>query len=265
LLLLHLDVLGHAADGAAVLKAARAHAAIQPSHPGLQRRLLVLELEQGEDSPKPAFETIVKAVTRSGLSSTEQEDVIAIWLAWFRAESAGRHTASDLKLRDAMIRRILRESLRLGNVIPELHSRLLLAYLQHSAESASDLFARLKEIQSTYRPSPLFYHRAFGLLPAAGFDRQAVQATYEAWRSVCTSPSERVVAVMTLAEHLLGSGGAKDANDAVEVTRREVRGDSAALAGLEAEWRELLDTAEATGDSEEDDNDVDMNGSDAEE
>jgi hypothetical protein len=49
------------------------------------------------------------------------------------------------------------------------------------------------------------------------------------------------------------------------MTRREVRGDSAALAGLEAEWRELLDTAEATGDSEEDDNDVDMNGSDAEE
>jgi hypothetical protein len=51
----------------------------------------------------------------------------------------------------------------------------------------------------------------------------------------------------------------------VEVTRREVRGNSAAFAGLEAEWRELLDTAEATGDSEEDDGDVDMDGSGAEE
>ncbi|RSH93825.1 U3 snoRNP protein [Saitozyma podzolica] len=265
MLLLHLDVLGHAAGGATVLKAARAHAAIHPSHPGLQRRLLVLELEHGENLPKPAFETIVKAVTRSGLSSTDHEDVIAIWLAWFNAESTGRHTASDLKVGNAMIRKILRESLRLGNVVPGLHSRLLLAYLQHSAESASDLFARLKEIQSTYRPSPLFYHRAFGLLSAAGSDRQAVQATYEAWRSVCTSPSERVVAVMTLAEHLLRSGRAKDANDAVEVTRREVRGDSAVLAGLEAEWKELLDTAEATGDSEEDGDDVDMDGSDAEE
>jgi hypothetical protein len=199
------------------------------------------------------------------LSFSEQDDVIAIWLAWFNAESTGRHATSDLKVRDAMIRKILRESLRLGNVIPELHSRLLLVYLRHSAESASDLYARSKEIRSTYRPSPLFYHHAFELLSAAGCDLQAVQATYEDWRSVCTTPSERVAAVMMLAEHLLKSGRAKDANDAVEVTRREVRGDSAAFAGLEAEWRELLDTAEATGDSEEDDGDVDMDGSGAEE
>ena len=243
------------------------HAAQHPSDPALQReKLSLLSNTADSETIRKAFKESMKACVKPDLSPEDKRDVIDIFTGYLEWESS---ECSTFALADGFYKRILRETLR-QDCIAELHPTVLASYYEFSlsrqSENTSPL-AILEPIISTYSPSHEFYHRAFEIISEQSTDPQAdLQKVYMRWRASARSNSDKVSATLRWVDWLLENQEGKKAYDAIEVMRREVRSDEAALAELEAGWVRVMEDAEGidSGSSEEDGESDERSGSESE-
>lgn len=232
------------------LELARSHASIHPTNASLQMTRLQAELGSDIEAEqlRAAFASIIKAVTQRGLSREDADIVAQIWLLWMSWEEEQR--AADRFGMDKLWKKTMRESMRTGSEVPNLHSRMLARYFDFrlkaaSPESALPIF---RELAATYRPRTdffisamkVFYGYALATRNLAGLDE-----VFQAWRAAAQSPYEVIRATIVYARACLGAGHPKAAAAAVDVIRREMRENPAMLAELETEWASLLDEKEA--------------------
>jgi hypothetical protein len=197
------------------------------------------------------------------MSLEEQQDVLAIWIAYLDWEEV--QSASDTVRLDGIYKRLLRETLR-QTAVPELHPSILAKYFEYSInQNSTSLLVTLERIASTYRPSYTFFREAFDVIALRSEDAfNDLRSVYRQWRAASQLKHDKVGATLYWAEWLLDHQHGKEASDAVDVMRREVSMDKAALADLDAGWTGLMDAAEQRGqeseEEEEEDGDVEMGG-----
>jgi len=193
----------------------------------------------------------MKHCLKSDLSPEDKADVIAIYTGYLEWES----DESTLKEVDGIYKRILRETLR-QDWIPELHPTVLASYyeflLSRQPETTVSHIAILEPIITTYSPSHEFYQRAFDMISTRSLNpEEDLRKVYMRWRSSARNNRDKVGATLQWADWLLENGEGKKAYDAVDVMRREVRGDEAALAELEAGWISVMEDANGEVESSE--------------
>lgn len=261
LLLIHLDHLARSptSSGSVILATARAHAEIHPAHCQLQRIHLKAEVDHELDAKvvRLAFQSVIKAITRSGFSESEQGDVRSIWMSWTDFEE--RLSGDNKQNIDQIWDRILHDSLKLGGGITSLHSSLLSRYfaLTLQRDPPRSPIKTLELVCAKYGPTPVFFATAFTALSAQSGDRyDELSKLYEAWRVACNSAQDRVEAVLVWARWLLHAGKGREANLAVDAIRREVRSDDEVSADLESGWSRLLDQKEGVDRQGEEVNDT---------
>lgn len=184
----------------------------------------------------------MKSCLKPNLSSEEKQDIIAIYTGYLEYEAT---ESNNLKEVDGIYKRILRETLRQDH-IPELHPTVLGSYyeylLSRQPETTDSHISILEPIISTYSPSHEFYQRAFDIIATRSPNPEAdLQKVYTRWRASSRSNTDKVGATLQWADWLLENGEGKKAYDAVDVMRREIRSDEAALAELEAGWIAVME------------------------
>lgn len=272
LLLAHLDALRSAGSEDTVLvESARSHAAQYPANPVLQR--LRLELERSSPNIdaqqlRPAFKSAMKNVLVNGLEAPAQAAVRSIYVQYFDWEEEQADTvnaeADATKRLDALYRQTIRDTLR-QSAIPHLHDAVLTKYFDWQIRRRPDqLLHSLEQIARTYRPSQLFYREAFDAIAATATVKD-LGAVYELWRSASKTGEAKVAAVLHWATWQLHHGSGAGAADAVDIMRRELRGDAAAADQLERGWAAALDRVEQRPEvdssldgDEDEEGDVDM-------
>jgi len=248
LLLLHLDQIARLPEVGrpSILVAARAHAELYPSNPAIQLIRLHEEVRSGGDSIRirKNFQEVIKVVTRSDLSESQNAEVEDVWLALCDYEEAG-HEATGTDMASTWSS-LLRDSLRLGSDLPSLHSKLLLRYFAHCVKQGADPSTVIDRIVKTYRPSTDFFSTVFnGPALSSSTDQHLIhRRIYEAWRAVCTRPDQQIDAVLTWAAWLLDNKKSAEATRVVDAVKREVRGEGADRE-LEQKWKGLLDRMES--------------------
>lgn len=247
-------------DPSTLLIAVRSHAAQHPANPSLQRMRLVLEVSGAAainpDSIRKAFKETTKACLRSDMSLAEQQDVLAIWTSFLDWEES--QSVDDPARLDGLYKRLLRETLR-QNAVPELHPSILAKYFDYTTrQNPTTLLSTLERITSTYRPSYSFFREAFDAIALRSDQAlDELKVVYRQWRAASQVNHDKVGATLYWAEWLLDHHHGKEASDAVDVMRREVAKDTAALADLDAGWTELMNAAERWEDEQSDDDDED--------
>jgi hypothetical protein len=222
------------------------HAAQHPSDPSLQReRLSLLSNTAEPEIIRKAFKESMKNCLKPDLSKDDKEDVIALYIGYLEFESTENPASAD-----GIYKRILRETLR-QDCISELHPEVLAAYyeflLSRQTENTSHL-SILEPIISTYSPSHEFYERAFDIIAEQSTNPEKdLGIVYMRWRTSAKNNSDKVQATLKWTEWLLQNQEGKKAYDAVDVMRREVRSDSAALAELEAGWIAVMEDGDSAG------------------
>lgn len=254
LLLRHLGHLARspALLGSRFLATARSHAAVYPSHPTLQKVRLKAELEYEPDQTllRSICQSTIKAVTRPNLSAPDQAEVQAIWSLWVDFEERGHNDTVEMAHKWETI---LRDSLRFSEGLPGLHPPLLARYFLSTIKTdPRSAVPVLERISARYRPDPSFFKIAFTGLAELSADKSVeLEKLYTAWRAVCRSSRDKADAVLAWAGWLMREGRGRDAGLAVDVVRREVREDEAALGELETGWKRLLEDMERSqGESE---------------
>jgi hypothetical protein len=250
-------------DPSTLLTTVRSHAAQHPTNPSLQRMRLVLEVSSSSatepEAIRKAFKETTKACLRPDMSFSEQQDVLAIWTSFLDWEET--QSVEDPTRLDGIYKRLLRETLR-QSAVPELHPSILAKYFEYTTrQSPASLLSTLERITSTYRPSYTFFREAFDAIALRSEDAlKELRVVYRQWRAASQVNHDKVGATLYWAEWLLDNQHGKDASDAVDVMRREVSRDAAALADLEAGWTELMNDAEKRGEeqSEYEDEDIEM-------
>jgi hypothetical protein len=220
------------------------HATQYPSDPSLQReKLSLLSNTAGPEIVRKAFKESMKYCLKPNLSPEDKADVIAIYTGYLEWES----DESTLAEVDGIYKRVLRETLR-QDCIPELHGTVLASYyeflLSRQPETTISHIAILEPIITTYSPSHEFYQRAFDIISTrSSSPEEDLKKVYMRWRASARSNSDKVGATLQWADWLMENGEGKKAYDAVDVMRREVRGDEAAMAELEAGWIAVMEDA----------------------
>ena len=228
------------------------HATQHPSDPSLQREKLSLLSNTAEpEMVRNAFKESMKHCLKPDLSPEDKADVIAIYTGYLEWESE----ESILQEVDGIYKRILRETLR-QDCIPELHPTVLASYyeflLSRQPETTVSHIAILEPIIATYSPSHDFYQRAFDIISTRSSNPEDDLAkVYMRWRNSARNNREKVGATLQWADWLMENGEGKKAYDAVDVMRREVRVDEAALAELEAGWIAVMEDANGEVESSE--------------
>ncbi|WVQ69785.1 uncharacterized protein L199_008005 [Kwoniella botswanensis] len=250
LLIAHLSQLSSSPD----LVIARSYATIYPSNPSIQLHRLTAEVRLSTDTKGlcKTCEEVVRAVTKSGVSEEEREDVISIWKLWIDNElqNSDGHMDDRWKV-------ILRESMKLGVHVPELHGDVLGYFIINTLKSGENVNGILNNIKP-YQPTFNTFNLVFTSLQANNVQPDDLKKIYNAWRGVCKTPYEKAQAALAYAQVLLGiKGKGKEAYDIIEITKREVRVDEGVEKYLEAEWKALLD-AEAESEGESGDEDEEM-------
>jgi hypothetical protein len=227
------------------------HATQHPSDPSLQReKLSLLSNTAGPEIVRKAFKESMKYCLKPNLSPEDKADVIAIYTGYLEWESE----ESALVEVDGIYKRILRETLR-QDCIPELHPTVLASYyeflLSRQPETTISHIAILEPIITTYSPSHEFYQRAFDIISTrSSSPEEDLRKVYMRWRASARSNSDKVGATLQWADWLMENGEGKKAYDDVDVMRREVRGDEAAMAELEAGWIAVMEDANGEQSSE---------------
>ncbi|TXT13606.1 hypothetical protein VHUM_00973 [Vanrija humicola] len=236
--------------------AVREFAARYPSSSELQARLVQDLTSSDEDAAavRKACADAVAQVTHSQLDAAGQETVIQLWKFWARWEDKQANNAAHW-------RRLLRDSLRLGAGIPELHQTLLADYYASQLRAGTAPSKALDAVIKSYQPTPLFFELAFDALDELNGTQEALAKLYGSWRAACRTAADRVEAVLVWVQWLVEHAKGRVAHDAVGAVLSEVKGDDAASGELEAGWKEILDEAER--EREEADEDVDMSGSES--
>ncbi|WVW82805.1 hypothetical protein I302_104816 [Kwoniella bestiolae CBS 10118] len=246
LLIAHLSQLSSSPN----LEIARSYAGIYPSNPSIQLYRLTAEIQQTSDTTQicRTCEEVVRSVTVSGLTDEEKEDVRSIWKIWIDQEL--HNPANDLEERWKVI---LRESMKMGVNVPELHGDVLGYYLVNRLEAGEDVggvLGRLKGYQPTFNTFKL----VFSSINQLNLESNDLKKLYNAWRQVCKTPYEVAQASLFYAKVLLGiRGKGREAYDIIEVAKREVRVDEGVENYLEAEWKVLVDAESASDDSGDED------------
>jgi len=228
------------------------HAAQHPSDPSLQREKLSLLANTAKpEIVRKAFKESMKHCLKPDLSTEDKADVIAIYTGYLEWESE----ESTLQEVDGIYKRILRETLR-QDCIPELHPTVLASYyeflLSRQPETTVSHIAILEPIITTYSPSHEFYQRAFDIISTRSINpEEDLRKVYMRWRSSARNNRDKVGATLQWADWLMENGQGKKAYDAVDVMRREVRVDEAALAELEAGWIAVMEDANGDVESSE--------------
>jgi len=228
------------------------HAAQHPSDPSLQREKLSLLANTAKpENVRKAFKESMKHCLKPDLSPEDKADVIAIYTGYLEWESE----ESTLQEVDGIYKRILRETLR-QDCIPELHPTVLASYyeflLSRQPETTVSHIAILEPIITTYSPSHEFYQRAFDIISTRSINpEEDLRKVYMRWRSSARNNRDKVGATLQWADWLMENGEGKKAYDAVDVMRREVRVDEAALAELEAGWIAVMEDANGEVESSE--------------
>jgi hypothetical protein len=228
------------------------HAAQHPSDPSLQReKLSLLSNTAGPEIVRKAFKESMKHCLKPDLSPQDKADVIAIYTGYLEWES----DESTLQEVNGIYKRILRETLR-QDCIPELHPTVLASYyeflLSRQPETTISHIAILEPIITTYSPSHEFYQRAFDIISTRSLNpEEDLRKVYLRWRSSARNNRDKVGATLQWADWLMENGEGKKAYDAVDVMRREVRVDEAALAELEAGWIAVMEDANGEVESSE--------------
>jgi hypothetical protein len=148
-------------------------------------------------------------------------------------------------------KKVLRDSLRTGTSLPDLHPTLLASYFIAQLRSGKSASHTLQTIKSLYLPTPRFFSLVFASPETTAMSHPDLVALYTAWRGSCKTVADKVGAVLVWAGWLLRNGKASDGAKAVEVVRKEVRSDEGALGELESGWKGLLDDMERTRREEE--------------
>ena len=249
LLLIDLDHRSRSSEASSsnFLEITRSHASIHPSNPTLQKIHLEAEVEYEAEADivRSACQTVIKAVTRPHLSVADQKIVQSIWRIWAAFEEKQcQQTGLGL---DHGWEPILRDSLRLGEGLPDLHPSLLGEYCLSAlrCNPLRPVLPTVERISAKYRPNPIFFDIVFAALSYYSNDRfRELSRLYEIWRRVCREGQDRVQAAMAWAGWLLKNEKGREAGLAVAVARREVRDDELALAELERGWKGMLDQRE---------------------
>ncbi len=253
LLLLHLHHLAGSPNSSELLITARSHATVHPSNPSLQKIRLEAEIAQVSNPAviRTAGQSIIKAITRPDLSASDQGEAQEIWLLWANyMEKMHLGNGEDI---ESAWQPILRDSLRLGAGLPDLHPTLLGMYFLRTLQRDRNRdphrpVPTLVRICAKYRPDPIFFSTAFtGLAEHATDNNRDLSKLYTTWRTVCRTGEEKVTAVLTWARWLMQDRKGREASSAVDVVRSEVRDDQNALVELESGWKKLLDGAERNG------------------
>lgn len=257
LLARHLELVSRL-DADAYLTTARSHVAQHPTSPILQLARLRAEVAETDIATvRKACADAAANATASSLSPEDQRAVIALWTTWAAwEETQGAENPHWKKL--------LRDSLRLGAGIPDLHSSMLASYYGARVRSGMTPAKALEVVIAGYQPTAAFFALAFPLLAELNGAHAPLAKLYGAWRAACRTSEERVSAVLTWAEWLLERSKGREAYDAVETVRREARGDEAEIGRLEAGWKGLLDEVERRAAGDEDMEEDESSGSDEE-
>ncbi|OCF71584.1 U3 small nucleolar RNA-associated protein 6 [Kwoniella mangroviensis CBS 8886] len=234
------------------LDIARSYALIYPSNPSIQLYRLTAEVQLSTDATQTCktCEEVVRAVTKSGLSEEEGEDVRSIWKLWIDKEL--QNPDGNLEERWKVI---LRESMKLGVHVRDLHGDVLGYYIINTLKSGEEVNGVLNKIKS-YQPTFNTFNLVFTSLQDNNVQPDDLKKIYNAWRGFCKTPYEKAQAALAYAQVLLGiKGKGKEAYDVIEVTKREVRVDEGVEKYLEAGWKMLVD-AESEGDSGDEDEEM---------
>ena len=221
------------------LVAARDYAARYPTHPGIQRVFLELEMAISKSIPKTRelFRSALGAIYQSNPGSEAEDDLRAIWFAWANSFEEGEATAWIEE--DTAREQILALSTRLNSSFPDIHTRLL-GYALIRALQRQDPLPALPTVERMtilYRPSEGFYHIAFIILQVYASNPYAtLSGLYEIWKAACRLPSSETDAGLTWGEWLLDNGKALQASRIVETLAKQVGG-----VEVESRWRGLLD------------------------
>lgn len=269
------------ADSETRLKTARAHAALFPSDPSLQRDRLVLEFALSSHAEACSIgDEILKLITRPGLPATDQKIVEEVWLLLLEKQSRPKPdpqlTGLNISTQDAAHQNYLRESLR-QSAIPGLHSKLLRKIFlwwvakdillsvrdKNPTERIGDVGV-LRQVIASYQPDHDFFSWAFEditgrvrnvrlrsakdtsiSVPTVEDDMQKMEEVYRLWRTNISDPYDKIEACLMYSRWCLDDSFGRKAMDAVDVLSRELAGrDEAAKNQLGTRWMALLQDVE---------------------
>ncbi|WWD16198.1 hypothetical protein CI109_100624 [Kwoniella shandongensis] len=268
LLLNHLNLVN---GSPSLLTTARSYASIHPSNPSIQRVRLEAEIAVSSDSEvtRKLCEEVARAVTQSGLSEEDKDEVERIWQLWSDWEDT-RNSIDPTEL-ESRWKYLLRQTQRFGSSIPELHGNMLSRYIISMRDLAGRRIPQtVKQVCSIYKPTwTTFFVVFFDLITADlngatnGLTAEEMKSYMDSWRAVCSTKRERADVATSHVEWLLLRGKGREAFDVKETCRREVGDDDEALEHLESTWKKLIDEAEerkreAESDDENADEDEEM-------